>query len=392
MKKRIVRYLKHIGITLFVVIPILSAILLLTINGIGLHYGDNDARLNWNNEGPYVFYENDTILNVKYIKGNQDDGFYLEEKSYTTSSSIEAQCHFSLDSTSFSFNINSKFKIPPSIYDDNEKIVAISDIESSYKTFRDFLINNRVIDTKLHWIFGKGHLVLVGDFMDRGFSTTQVLWFIYKLEQEATKHGGIVHFIIGNHELKNMYGDYEYASPKYIYVAGILGKTQNQLYDSNSFLGRWLASKNSMERINGNLFVHGGIQPELAESGTTLDEINRLLRKNYYKAPYPKTYENLETLLTSSRNGPNWYRGYFRNDLSQKQVEAGLDAFKSKRVIVGHTIQSKVRALYEGRVIAIDVSHPRDYHKNWPKKKSEGLLIEQNKMFRLLDNGKAKKL
>ena len=79
----------------------------------------------------------------------------------------------------------------------------------------------------LNWTFGNGHLVLVGDFVDRGFSTTQVLWFIYKLEQEAEKQGGYVHYILGNHELKNMQGNYESASLKYFHVAAILEKQQN---------------------------------------------------------------------------------------------------------------------------------------------------------------------
>ena len=57
--------------------------------------------------------------------------------------------------------------------------------------------------------------------------------------------------------LKNMQGNYESASLKYFHVAEILEKQQNELYDSNSFIGKWMASKNTLELINGNLFVHG---------------------------------------------------------------------------------------------------------------------------------------
>jgi len=38
-------------------------------------------------------------------------------------------------------------------------------------------------------------------------------------------------------------------------------------------------------------------------------------------------------------------------------------------------------------VIGIDVKHPKDYHKNWPSKDSEGLLIEGNQYYRVFDNG-----
>ena len=279
-----------------------------------------------------------------------------------------------------------------STYNDNNKILAISGIESGYKTFRDFLINSKVIDKNLNWTFGNGHLVLVGDFVDRGFSTTQVLWFIYKLEQEAEKQGGYVHYILGNHELKNMQGNYESASLKYFHVAAILEKQQNELYDSNSFIGKWMASKNTLELINGNLFVHGGIHPELASSKLDLDEINQIGRRNYYKPFYPRTEKNIEQLLVSTHTGVSWYRGYFKNDLTQEQIDNGLNKFNAKSVIVGHTIQSKVNRQYGGKVIGIDVQHPKDYHKNWPNKKSEGLFIEGNKYYRIFANGEKEEM
>ena len=48
--------------------------------------------------------------------------------------------------------------------------------------------------------------------------------------------------------------------------------------------------------------------------------------------------------------------------------------------------------LYNGKVIGIDVKHPKDYHKNWPKGESEGLLIEGNKYYRVFTNGDKKEI
>ena len=265
-------------------------------------------------------------------------------------------------------------------------------LKVGYKTFRDFLINSKVIDANLNWTFGKGHLVLVGDFVDRGWSVTQVLWFIYKLEQEATKQGGFVHFIIGNHELKNMQGDYGAAAEKYLAIGNILGKVQSELYNPNSFLGRWVSSKNALELINGNLFAHGGIHPDVADSNLSLDEINQVIQSNYYKPYYPKKEKTIEQLLTSTKTGICWYRGYFKDDLLQEEVDKGLNKFKAKSIVVGHTLQSKVNKTYNGKVIGIDVHHPKDYHKNWPNGKSEGLLIENNKYYRVFADGQKEEL
>jgi hypothetical protein len=390
MKKRIIRYLKHIVSTLLILAVI--AVLFGLYHGASLHYADHPLMYNIGNDGPYVFYKNDSIINVNYVKGNKKDGFYVDKKEYAINSEISSTSYFQIDSTSFDFKIKSDIKIPQTTYNDGNPIVAVSDIEGSYKTFRDFLINSKVIDTNLNWTFGKGHLVLVGDFVDRGWSVTQVLWFIYKLEQEATDQGGFVHFIIGNHELKNMQGDYGASAEKYLAIGNILGKVQSELYNPNSFLGKWISSKNALELINGNLFAHGGIHPDVADSELSLVEINRVIQSNYYKPYYPKKEKTIAQLLTSTKTGICWYRGYFKDDLTQEQVDRGLDKFKAKTIVVGHTLQSKVNKIYNGKVIGIDIFHPKDYHKNWPNGKSEGLLIENNKYYRVFADGQKEEI
>lgn len=385
MKQKLIRYFKNVFGTILVLL-IIAIVVIISLNG-SLEYGNNPLNINLEKEGPYVFFDTDSTLNVNYIRGNKTDGFYLDQTNYSTDAIIPLSCKFPLDSSTFNFNITSDFEIPASTYSDNQPILAISDIESSYKTFRDFLISNKVIDNQLNWTFDQGHLVLVGDFVDRGFSTTQVLWFIYKLEQEAKKQGGQVHFIIGNHELYNMQGKYQSASYKYYGVASILGKQHHDLYNQNSFIGRWMASKNSIELINGHLFAHGGIHPEIAQYDVSLEEVNRINRENYYHSYYPKPKETVEQLILSNKKGICWYRGYFNDDLSQEDVEKGIKKFNAKDIIVGHTLQWSVKKLYDGKVFAIDVKHPKDYNKNWPRKSSEGLLITNEKYFRLKSNG-----
>ena len=381
MKKRVFRYVKHIIVT-FIILASL-AISFGLYHGASFRYAENPEMMNW---------ENDSIFTVNYIRGNQDAGFYLDQKEYASNSPIPAYCYFPLDSTRFEFTINNKIEIPKNTYNDTYKILAISDIESGFNTFRNFLINNKVVDKKLNWIFGNGHLVLLGDFVDRDFSTTQVLWFIYKLEQDAKQKGGTVHYILGNHELKNMQGNFENTSPKYYHVSSILRKQQTDLYGSNSFLGKWMSSKNTIEKINGILFAHGGIHPDLAKYETNLDEINQVIRSNYYKPYYPNPQKNLEQLLISSHKGIAWYRGYFKDDLTEEEVERGLNKFNAKSIVVGHTLQSKVNKQYGGKVIGIDVKHPKDYSKSIPNQKSEGLLIENNQYYRILHNGEKKEL
>ncbi|MCX2679073.1 metallophosphoesterase [Galbibacter sp. EGI 63066] len=386
MKRRILKYFKHIFATILVLLSI-AVVTIWSLNGT-IYYADNPVKRNWIQEGPYIFFENNSVISVNHITGNKEDGMRVGRKEYHIGSKIKTSSYFNLDGSHFEFAIDANIHTPKAIYEDSNKILAISDVESGYKTFRDFLINNKVINKDLEWTFGNGHLVLVGDFVDRGFSTTQVLWFIYKLEQEAKKSGGRVHFILGNHEIKNLQGDYRKASPKYFYAATILGKQQYELYNENSFIGRWMASKNTLELINGNLFLHGGLHPAITNYDTSIEEINSIVRQNYRQVYYPKKEKNLKQLLISTTKGPSWYRGYFYDDLSQEEIEKGLNQFNAKAIIVGHTPQFKVKKMYNGKVFGIDVIHPKDYKKTFPPQQSEGLLIENNKYYRALHTGR----
>ena len=105
------------------------------------------------------------------------------------------------------------------------------------------LQNNGVIDKDFNWTFGNGHLVLTGDFVDRGEQVTEVLWLIYALEDKAKEAGGYVHYVLGNHEIMNMSGDLRYLNKKYVDNAALLNAHFVTLYGENSELGRWLRTK-----------------------------------------------------------------------------------------------------------------------------------------------------
>ena len=83
------------------------------------------------------------------------------------------------DKESFSFKIKKELKNETAVYNMPEKLIAISDIEGEFEAFKQFLIANGVMNAKYQWKYGKGHLVTVGDFFDRGLWVTQTLWLIY---------------------------------------------------------------------------------------------------------------------------------------------------------------------------------------------------------------------
>ena len=128
---------------------------------------------------------------------------------------------------------------------------------------------------------------------------------------------------------------------KYLAVSNILGKVQSELYNTNSFLGKWMSSKNSLELINGNLFAHWGIHPDVADSKLSLNQINQIIRDNYYKPHYPKTENTTESLLNSTKTGICWYRGYCKEDLTQEQVESVLKNLMQNQLQLGTHFSQK---------------------------------------------------
>ena len=73
MKTRILRYFKHLGLSILVLLLILIPVGI--SEGAQVSYGHDATSLNFDGEGPYVFYKNDSLVTLKYIRGNKDDGF-----------------------------------------------------------------------------------------------------------------------------------------------------------------------------------------------------------------------------------------------------------------------------------------------------------------------------
>lgn len=333
-------------------------------------------------DGPYVLYKGEKIF-IKYIlddhgskKIKTDSSALSEKKNMTVTVATDEP------GKTFSFQLQKKLSAGPggqvekSEYKKVSKQIAISDIEGNFSPFRKLLQANGVIDTNFNWTFGEGHLVLTGDFFDRGTQVTEVLWLIYSLEEKAKDAGGYVHFILGNHEIMNMSGDLRYVQAKYTDNAVLLGEKYEDLYGENSELGRWLRTKNIMEKVGDMLYVHGGISSEVNSMDISIESINELSRPYYADSTYQYTDKKLNILYGDF--GPFWYRGYYKGaeKVSNEQIDSTLSTFNVRHIATGHTVVADtISAWYKGRVFNTDVHHAGGH--------SEALLIENGKYYRV---------
>lgn len=331
-------------------------------------------------DGPYVLYKNDRVY-AKYIVDNhgskqvRTDSLDISQKE-----SLSIIVATDEPGKTFPVQLKRKMQVEKSEYKKVSKQMAISDIEGNFKPFRTLLQVNGVIDGNFNWTFGEGHLVLTGDFFDRGSQVTEVLWLIYSLEEKAKEAGGYVHFILGNHEIMNMSGDLSYVQSKYKENAVLLGERYVDLYGENSELGRWLRTKNIIEKVGNILYLHAGISAGINRMDISISGINELSRPFYADSTYQYENKKLDTIYGDF--GPFWYRGYYKGSpiATPEQIDSTISKFNIRHIATGHTVVADtISSWYNDKVFNTDVHHAAG--------KSEALLIEDGKFFRVNSKG-----
>jgi diadenosine tetraphosphatase ApaH/serine/threonine PP2A family protein phosphatase len=264
-----------------------------------------------------------------------------------------------------------------------ERIVAIGDVHGAYDTYLEILQTAGLIDRRQRWIGGKTHFVQLGDMVDRGPDSRKVLDLARKLEREApSRGGGRAHILLGNHETGRMLGDLRYVSageykafvnaesedvrtrfatllspqdPEGFAKSLPLGSAELQLaFGARGDYGRWLRTLNAVARINGIMFMHGGLSPLVA--ATPCDDINAAVRREL-TTDFQQTLASLQTSLAAGENGPLWYRGLANQpDDFEPTVDEILKAQGAKAIVIAHTttLDGRVRVRFGGKVTQID--------------------------------------
>lgn len=302
------------------------------------------------NDGPYIFYVNDT-LKIKWI----ESGLFREEYILPDGSS---EIKISAKQSSDYRELIKVFSLKPDYrqsFNLVDSIAVISDVHGQYNIYLNQLISNGIIDKDLNWKFGKGHLVFLGDAFDRGDMVTELLWHLFSLEKQALKAGGMVHFLLGNHEVMVLNQDLRFINEKYKKVEVISGSNYFDLYSENSILGKWLRSKPVMITINDIIFVHGGISSELVNRNLKLRQINQIFYDKIVGKDIETIQANEELSFLDGEDGPLWYRGYFKDTtFSESRTDSILEFYGKEHIVVGHTTHRAIESLFNNKIIGID--------------------------------------
>ncbi len=322
-------------------------------------------------------------------------------------------------------------------WNDVDRIVAVGDVHGRYDQLTAIVQGTGLTDGNLRWTGGDDHLVLCGDLVDRGPDDRAVMDLARRLQEEAEKAGGRVHVVLGNHEVMNLTRDYRYVRPGG-YAAFVpdekSGDRENawkkgerafsakgaskdearaafdekyppgyfarqRAFSRKGEYGSWLLDQPSVIKVNGVLFAHGGLTPQVAALG--LDGINERVRRGI--RAFVESAEVLQGVMTIpggfgelhgtakhvvqlaaegrpidpnlkraaevlldqiddlafAPDGPMWYRGSSLDNerLERERVRKVFEDLSAHALVVGHSVTrtGRVSSRFQGHFIRADV-------------------------------------
>lgn len=262
------------------------------------------------------------------------------------------------------------------MFSDVERVLAVGDLHGNYAGFRRILQESGIIDRRGHWVARDTHLIQLGDILGRGGEPGKIFRLLQQLEAEAPARGSRVHVLLGNHEAMSISGliiyntmeefrdlvdeellddgaQRESARP----IDTKLGKRLDML-GAGEFratlapcgkVGSWLLGHDSAVAVNGNLFVHGGLNR--AHGCMPLQALNDRVRMELSDDGPPQAGRD----IMLRRDGPQWNREYTLKPGPERESELAevLDYHGCSRMVVGHTPTSCISASQAGRILPL---------------------------------------
>lgn len=228
---------------------------------------------------------------------------------------------------------------------DVKRVIATGDIHGALPQLQETLLAAGLIKKKAgscKWHGGSSVWISLGDYVDRGDYSREVIEFIMEMSTQARKAGGRVIPLMGNHEVMLLNGDVQRRAERETRrksKARLYGKTVDSFTRSGeSFalvvssrhpIGQFLRNLPVMAVINNRVgFVHGGFG-EL----TTLKEVEEKFRKclatEDWFSPFlsPRTEE-------AAQASPIWARHWWQN---KAYVGRLLKALELRELAFAHT-------------------------------------------------------
>jgi hypothetical protein len=254
-------------------------------------------------------------------------------------------------------------------YPEARRVVALGDVHGDLAATRAALRLGGIIDDGDKWIGGDTVLVQTGDVLDRGSDEQAIIDLLLSLEEPAKAAGGAVHLLNGNHELMNVEGDFRYVTPggftDFVGLGLDVGNPrlarlpEEQRARGAAFLpggmyAKKLASHPVVVVVGDTVFAHGGVLPKHVPE---LDRMNREVQAWLLGGGAAGSR------VVKTPDSPVWSR-HFSDDPDAEDcalAQKTLADLGVKRMVVGHTVQPRIRPACDEQVWRIDVGMSAAY-------------------------------
>ncbi|KAH6766236.1 Calcineurin-like metallo-phosphoesterase superfamily protein [Perilla frutescens var. hirtella] len=303
------------------------------------------------------------------------------------------------------------------------RLVAVGDIHGDLPKAKSALRLAGLIGPGDRWSGGAATVVQVGDIFDRGGDEIKLLYFFERLRREATKAGGTVITMNGNHEIMNVDADFRFATPQGVEefenwgfwqcigngmkkmcdgigrdslfrdlcdgvpneIPGIPPEFLNgirvriaALRPKGLISSRFLSKNQTVVVVGDSVFAHGGLLEKHVIYG--LERLNEEVR-DWIRG----VREKVENRLVRRADSIVWLRNFSRKLVKDDDcsiLEHVLETIPgARRMIMGHTIQEDgISVACGGRAIRVDVGMSSLCGDHFP----EVLEIDENSELKVL--------
>jgi hypothetical protein len=241
----------------------------------------------------------------------------------------------------------------PNILPAVKRIVVVGDIHGDYNLMIESLKLAKVLNKQGKWTnnpkYRETVIVQVGDQIDScrfdgknkcnnpntkkndKADDIKILKYFTNLHEEASKLGGAVYSIIGNHELMNVEGNFAYVSYENLndsYFSNYNSKGKNFIsleearkdaFKPGNEVANFIACTRKLALLIGNnLFVHAGIVPEIAKK-YDIDKINDII--TLYLMNRLNNPEQFFDVISDPKNSPLWNRIFGNKKYDEKKCK-----------------------------------------------------------------------
>ena len=277
-------------------------------------------------------------------------------------------------------------KQPNAIFPSKKRILVIGDLHADWKKTQLLFRKAKLIDINNKWVAEPRDTIVVqvGDQLDGksrshnndAYGEFKILDFLEDIHTQAINYGGGIHSILGNHELMNIMGQYDYVSTKDMEISNGVNGRYNQFKPGGEMACKLACNRNAVIKVGDFVFAHAGIHSKHVNENNFIEKTNKemyefITGNRPISKSFQKKFVQDDSIL--------WTRDLGKDSPNCNDVSNTLNKLKVGHIVVGHTPQQNINSRCDNKLWRVDVGISQVFGDN------------QIQILEILDNGIKKK-